>query len=583
MAKFWNIFRSPLGDYCDELAEPGRSYSDAVLSRIREDGFNAVWLRVVLRDCVATSVLPDLLPDPTALARLAEIVERCCRNELGVFVYLNEPLGFPEDHEFWQARPTLRGQIDQSFDDGWDRANALCTSQRETRQFLEEATHRLFQAVPDLAGAILITASEHLTHCYSHESKYRQKAGQNEAVYPLSCPRCATRKPWEVVGEVVESIERGIHSAAPDAEVIVWNWSWSYYQAAPQRDLIAALPAGVAVMVDFERGGHQVLSLAGKQISIAVDEYSLGYTGPSESFEATGQEVQRSGRSLLAKLQIGTTHEIATIPNLPLIPNLIKKLHHLAKIQAKGIVATWCFGTYASLNTYAVGWILNHPGLDESATLHGIARDYFPGCDSGKVVDAWEGFAKAFAYFPQVQDLLYVGPVNAAPGYPWELQELAIPMRPSWFPPEPYGNKIEEALGALALSDVIEAFDLLSEGWRESVRVYAEGLKECPAAAAEIELGVAKVIGHQMTSARNFMAFRQAVSANDQAAIIALSAQEIDTLRQMLPLLKKDSRLGFHQGSFPRPQKFFDPLSVEKKIEDLRNLQERLGHTVSPL
>ncbi len=52
---------------------------------------------------------------------------------------------------------------------------------------------------------------------------------------------------------MVGAIERGIHSASQDAQLIAWNWSWSYYQAPPQSELIPLLPASAAVMVDFER------------------------------------------------------------------------------------------------------------------------------------------------------------------------------------------------------------------------------------------------------------------------------------------------------------------------------------------
>ena len=572
-SKFWNIFRSPLGDYCNELADPAGCYGEEVLSRIQQDGFNAVWLRVVLRDMVQTTVFPELSPRPDAIEALRDIVARCGRNGLGVFVYLNEPLGFPEDDEFWMSRPKLRGQRDISFDDGWDRANALCTSQPETLRFLEEGSRLLFQEVSGLAGAILISASEHLTHCYSHESKYRERA--SEEIYPLNCSRCAARKPWEIVGEVVGAIERGMHSASFGAQLIVWNWSWSYYETPPQKELIASLPASVAVMVDFERGGTQVLGLSSREVSIPVDEYSLGYTGPSEAFLTIGQEVQRSQRGLYAKLQIGTTHEIATVPNLPLIASLVRKLRHLESLGADGIVATWCMGTFASVNTFAVGWILRHPGWGDDETLSGIASAYFPGCEANQVARGWTRFDEAFQHFPQMQDLFYAGPINAAPAYPWMIDQPATPMRPTWFPPQPYGNEIREALGPLTLEEMIECFDKLLIKWREALNFYADGLNGCREHAARLEAGVAKMVGHQLASARNFMAFRREVLLGQFLGLSQLCEQEIAELKQILPLLDEDPRLGFHQGCFPKPRAFFDRASIEEKIADLEILAER--------
>ncbi len=92
---------------------------------------------------------------------------------------------------FGKAGRSCGGQLDLSFDDGRDRANALCTSQPQTLQFVEEGCRVLFQAVPDLAGAIVISASEHLTHCYSHESKYRSRGLVGCLPIELSKVRCA--------------------------------------------------------------------------------------------------------------------------------------------------------------------------------------------------------------------------------------------------------------------------------------------------------------------------------------------------------------------------------------------------------
>ncbi len=271
--------------------------------------------------------------------------------------------------------------------------------------------------------------------------------------------------------------------------------------------------------------------MSSREISIPVDEYSLGYTGPSEAFQAIGREVQKSQRRLYAKLQVGTTHEIATVPNLPLILSLVRKLRHLESIGADGIVATWCLGTFPSVNTFSVGWALEHPGLDEWETLTGIASAYFSGCDAEKVATAWKGFDQAFHHFPQMQDLLYAGPINAAPAYPWIVDQPSTPMRPTWFPPQPYGNDIKEALGPLTLDEAISCFDSLLILWREDLGIYTEGLSGSNQPAARLEEGVAKMIGHQIACARNFMAFRRAVLSGQRSDLFQLCEREIGRAR----------------------------------------------------
>ena len=570
----WKIFRSPLADYCHETANPEAAYHQDVLQQIRRDGFNAVWLRIVLREVVGTEIFPELQPRGEQLERLRDIVTRCEVEGLGVFVYLNEPLGFPEDHEFWEIHPDLRGHRDRSFDDGWDRANALCSSQPETCLFLESASRKLFSEIPRLAGVILITASEHLTHCYSHESRYlniRHGLREDEN-YPLQCPRCVLRTPEEIIGEIVSAIERGVRSARADAAVIVWNWSWGYFDLAPHTAILSKLPRNVIIMVDFERGGRQILALEHRKVGIDVDEYSLGYAGPSEAFERVVETARQLEFEIMAKLQIGTTHEIATVPNLPLIPNLVRKVFYLRECGAVGFTATWCLGTFASLNTFTVGWLCQHPEVThEKPALSGIARDYFPGCNEAQVIKAWGRFAQAFTHFPQIQDFLYVGPINAAPAYPWG--SVYGKLRPSWFPPKPYGNEFTACTGDLSTEELIQTLRCLVEEWSAGLSIYENGLKGCAHTHARVELGVAKAIQLQFQSAINLLAYHAASVSENKMMIHALKQHEIGNLRELLVLMSADPRLGFHQGCFPQPQYFYNISSVEAKIVALESLE----------
>ena len=73
------------------------------------------------------------------------------------------------------------------------------------------------------------------------------------------------------------------------------------WYADPQREVIERLPAGVTVMADWERGGKR--SWQGREL--LVDEYSLGYPGPSERFLGSARAAQERGFSVMAKLQLG--------------------------------------------------------------------------------------------------------------------------------------------------------------------------------------------------------------------------------------------------------------------------------------
>src|SRR5690606_6238539 len=107
---------------------------------------------------------------------------------------------------------------------------------------------------------------------------------------------------------------------------------WSVWYPDPQTPIVAHLPRGVDLLVDWERGGERAWPISeGREQSLAVDEYSLAYAGPSERF--VGSRDAAGKTPVLVKLQIGMRHELATVPNLPLLTALHAKLVGLRRLE----------------------------------------------------------------------------------------------------------------------------------------------------------------------------------------------------------------------------------------------------------
>lgn len=579
------IFRVPGADYMHEWDTALDAHDDRSLDALRRDGFDAVWIRGIFRDLVRTSVFPELAPESDRhLSILNSILDRCACHQLEVFLYLNEPLGFPADDPFWQRHPDLRGEPGSSPDDFWEHSNALCTSTDAVRAFLRESSRNLFRLAPGLAGVFLITASEHHTHCYSHDFAYQKHGGAN-----LHCPRCRVRTPAEIIGEIVRLIQEGAHESKPRAEIIAWNWSWSLYEPDPQSNLIAHLPRDISLLADFERGGSRRVTLQNDSIridrEIAVDEYSLAYVGPSPRFTGACDAARARGIPCHAKLQLGTTHEIATVPNLPLIPHLYRKFARMRELHVRGFLGCWNFGSDPSLNTFAVGRLLAGPSAaDETQFLHAVASEYFPGCDSASVVAAWHGFCRAMEMHPFSHAFIYLGPVNYALVYPWTLNAPAHPLRGSWHVRENYGDQLEECCGPFTLTEIEALLGELVARWQDGVKRLEAGLSvAAPSDRVTQELGVARIIGHQLRSACNLFRFYLARAAWLERADAATAAplrrvigEEIANLSACLPVVESDPRLGWHRGSFPRPHRFYDAPGIRRHREDLEGLLARI-------
>lgn len=560
------IFRRPESDFSgDEPLQAASVYTDEALGQLTAHGFNGFWLRGKLRELMCSTVLPEL-NDPRREERIRDlrtVIDRGRVAGTGLYLYFNDPLALPADSSFWGAHPDLAGEPHTDW--GGPDMVALCLSVPLVARFLDEAAASVVRDLPGLAGVILITASEHHTHCWSHYIRYGLEDGITfPSVGPLRCPRCVRREPAELVAQIALAWRRAADAHAPACRVIAWNWSWSIWYREPQREVLDALPSGVAIMADWERGGQR----AWQGRTIAVDEYSLGYSGPSERFLGSHTAAQGAGRPILAKLQIGTTHEVATVPNLPLLTNLHQKLVGLQDLGVAGFMGTWNFGSSLTLNTYAIRHFLDDPVAyrDRDRFLTTLAQTYLGTADPTAMIRAWECFAQAFEHYPFCIRFLYFSPLNDAPAHPLSFRYTAAPLGGSW-EKHTLGDRLEDCLGGFTMEDVTDALADVDRGWRVGLRSYEQALCNLlPAARAEQlaramdELRCAQMIGLQLRSAANLFRFhreRQILVERDgmtppcdlprTASLQRLMRDEIQNARAALPLVETDSRLGYHQ------------------------------------
>ena len=580
------IFRSPYAPYLkDELLEEEDFYPEDFLRDLLSHGFNGIWLRGVLRNLVKSTIFPEFgKHSEKRLKKLNHLIERCGRLGIGVYFYFDEPLCFAADDPFWKRHPQVRGEAGSSIMDNLSNTYAMCTSVQETKDFLYESTQRLFREAPGLKGAFLITASEHHSHCYSHVNLRLQK-GHSDKATRISCPRCGQRTPAEVIAEIMFLVNRGAKSVDPEAEIIAWNWSWSMYEKAPYADIISKLPSDVILMIDFERGGKKEIRIDERvEKEVEIDEYSLSYIGPSEGFQNSLKQAKKKNMICYTKVQLGTTLEMATVPNLPLIPNIYRKLKRLKESGVKGFLGGWSFGNFLTLSTFVVSRLSgkNFPE-DEDSFLQDIAIDYFRDCDSKKVTMAWKKFCESFDFYPFSMAFLYRGPIIYAPVYSWRFEYFDKPMEfwPSCYfrGIQPKGDRLEDCLGPFTLEEVTTLLEKMVIVWKEGLDILIQGLKPLNQHSIE-ELSTAKMIYHQLRSIYNifrFHQYRQCYLDNKKEdyrrLLLSVVEDEIKNLSTCLDLVKQDSRLGFYAET---QSHFYNAETINDSIKRLLLLKDKL-------
>ena len=557
----------------DELADDVDYYPDEYLNRLAHEGVNALWFTLHFFQTVPSAIIPEYGADAgPRLEKLRRTVRKCERYGIRIYPFCIEPAAFnwpyPELAAAGAAHPDLKGH-----------QSAFCTSTEKGRAYLEEATRTLFTEVPDLGGLITIPVGERLTHCYSSTIPHGSRGAA-----PNSCPRCWQRQPWEVLADTLDAaMERGIHSVAPEAELVAWPYG-QFICWGKEKTIEAAghIPKGVILQHNFETGGHN------KQLGKLRPawDYWLSYVGPSDLFQACATEAASRNTRVSAKLQVACSHEVATTQVVPAPGILYKKFRQMRRLQVSSAMLSWYFGTYPSLMTRTAGELsfTPFPRSERDFLLSLARRDW--GRHAPAVAEAWRHFQKGYTNYPTAHIFGYYGPMHDGPVWPLYLIPRRLPLAPTWqigYPPS--GDYIAECVtNGFTLAETLTLCRRMAASWERGVQILKElrpHFRSDPERLGEIGLAIA--LGLQFRSGCNILTFyslrEQLADAKRPARRIALLEKmkylahaELDIDAELLPLAEADSRLGFHSEA--EGYKYF-PALIRWRMDQLQHLLER--------
>jgi hypothetical protein len=350
------------------------------------------------------------------------------------------------------------------------------------------------------------------------------------------------------MGEIIGIVAEAARENRPETKVVAWDWSWNMNLQPPYEDFISSLPEKVAVMSDFERGG--TVERLGRELTL--EEYSLIYSGPSPRFQEELKVVDGS-RDFFAKLQINSTHEIATVPNMPLVGSLYRKSAFMRDRGVENFLGTWNICCEPdTLNTFAFIRFLTKESLGrESEELLDLAEVYFgQGVDAEKVVEAWKAFELAGEHFPLGDNrFVYYSPVNYALSYPLKEVLADRPMGPSWINHE-WGDRLEDSVSCYTLEEVTPMLDSLWQGWRKGSNLLEQALDSAvEKKRVRLEMSTVTAIECSYHSSANIYKWylrrrKETPLGPEDESIVE---DEIANLRRVLPWVESDSRLGLHE------------------------------------
>jgi hypothetical protein len=545
----------------DELMDGIDYYPEEYLNRLAHEGVNGLWLTVSFRDLCKTAIT-SLAPDAEKrLAKLRDTVAKCLRYGIKTWVFCIEPAGILPNDPLLKKYPELQGPW------GWDRY-CFCPSSEVAKQYLYDSTNWLFKQVPGLGGILNISHGERVTTCLS-----RLGATDNGIV---PCPRCGSIPHWEILHRSLSAMKKGMSEASPSAELI----SWLYMpQPAPLAEWVYELshhtPEGVILQFNFESGGYK------NQLGHprCGGDYWLSYVGPSDHFGRIANGISNGHTKLSAKIQVGCSHEVATVPFVSVPGLLYRKYEKMKKLGVSDVMQCWYFGNYPGIMNRAAGMLTGEDFTDsEEGFLLRLAGSEW-GSSTETVVRAWQHFAEGYSYYPLSNQFQYYGPMHAGPAWPLYLKPVLKPLAPTWKPDfPPSGDAIGECLDNHTLEEAIILCGRLSEEWNEGV-VLMDSLRPTFTGNRErlLDIGLAEALGIQFESGYNILKFyhlrKCLYSGTNSLAVLnemqKIVESEILRSKRLTKLCEEDSRLGFHSEA---ESHLYHPTLLAWRIGRLRNL-----------
>ena len=534
----------------DELMNDIDYYPEEYLNKLAHEGINGLWLTMYFRD-LPSSIFPSRGAGfEKRIKKLRQTVKKCARYGIRIFIFLSEPKKFGRTPPFQpmeeaEPHPELFGAAYHHH--GLD-LRMFCTSDETGISYLKESISLIFSAVPELGGVINIMLGEDSGSCAAFETT------EAEPIPPEDhCPRCSRRDHAEIFRDQALAFSRTIHQYNPDAEYIGWFYAPRQHDGSAFMKRLAHIaekwPDDASIMFNFESGGTS-MQLGKKRV---VLDYSLAYVGPSDLFAQVADTAPRTA----AKLQVGCSHEDASIPFIPVPANLYEKYRFLHDHRVSSVMQCWYFGNYPGLMNKAAGELSFEPFPENASDfLMNLARpDWQENAETA--ARAWAFFSEAYRKFPSNINFEWYGPLHQSIVWPLHLFPVDQPISPSWLLkeyPEVSGDRIGECFGYFhTLEEGLQLCREMSQLWQKGMAIL-ESLRDYyrndPERLKDINLSAA--VGLQMKSTCNvlqFYALREDMffRKNDHLAEMrSIVLDEITNTLKMEELCRQDGRLGYH-------------------------------------
>ena len=574
---FGPIKRPPF--FRDELTDDIDYYPEGYLDQLASEGVNGIWLTIVWKELASTRFFPE---DPLRAKRIEKLkrtVEKCRKYGIKVWVFCIEPASWQESNPLPAGGEDMMGEPS-----AYRTYHAFCIAGETAQKYVRETTFSIFRDVPDLGGMMLISLGERPTSCLSYID--------NKDCDNNPCAGKCGLSNSEILNKVLSSIKAGIRDAQSNAEVLSWLYSprpgqikeWWF-------DLPSALDEDKILAFNFESGVTKAQT--GKVH--AGGDYWLSAVGPSDRFgRMAAAAKERCG--FAAKIQVGCSHELATVPFMPVPGNLYQKYKAMKALGVQYVIQCWYFGNYPGTMNRAAGLLAYEDFTqNEKSFLTALARPEWGEDMAEKIADMWLKFGESYSNYPLDIQYQYYGPMHDGIVWPLHVKQVMRPLPRSWKPDNfPAGDVLGESMVNHTIADIEILTKAMADIWNDAVSIIPE-LREKyaddPDRQRDCDLYEAlQLLINSGANITRFYHLRQMLHAGNKNVIptmMKLVETEKTASAKMTELCGRDCRLGYHSEAeiykyYPAKLRW-RIAELEKTAAALRELAEKSSDEITEL
>lgn len=521
---------------CDgELEDDTEYYPDGYLNRLAHDGVNGIWVQERIRVIATSEIIPEYGQNgEERVARLNRLIERCKRYGIKVYLESIEPSSTFQNPDL-NNHPEVLGQP-------WGgEYYTFCASTDAGKAYIWESVRKLFELCPGLAGIVNISVGEAISNCASLDED-------------LTCPHCLEKgyTKGQVLANCENEIAKAMHSVKPEAELISWTYGIRGWKKSDIEEYLDVRQEDSVTMMNFEDWGEAVQ--LGK-VRHARD-YWLSYTGPGKIMEMAAEAGIRRNTPVYAKLQVCSSHEVSTVPYVPVPGILYDKYKYMHENNVTGALYCWYFGNFPSMMNKAAGELAFAPFFPaKDEFLKHIAGIYW-GSNAEKVASAYNLFEEGYSNYPVSMTFEWHGPMGDGPVWPLHLEVVDLPISRSYKLMNMVGSDRlgETMLMGHTYDEALELCQRMSEKWAEGEKLLS-ALDDKNNPKSIEDKSVASALDVLFRSGTNIIKFydlrhKLAFLDVDKTAVLnemqKIAVEEIENSKKLIKLCDADKRLGYH-------------------------------------